>query len=789
MSSIGLYASCAQALALAQAKKDDLVAILDPEHGFAPKLRQICREQLADFETDVGASVSTEEIEALKLESDTWGLLQAIMPLRKMSPPSYPSAQTLLTQNPYTPTASLANAILQSSTLLQELVVVREWLHETCVVPQSGLGPGATTGYWTLTKNRIMQGVRMGGSGTGVDGGKGKEREGAVLVSELDPDAPLRDSKTLDTEDAAYDKALVQALYTLVRAGRLEEAIELCRKANQPWRAASIRGSLLFQWGAISTEPRDEDAMDEGDEHDSWRGNQKRKLWKSTCTRAALNSNLSIAERALYAALAPSPKTLLPLKEACHTWSDHLWAQVSVICEEKESAELGKLKGSFWEGSLGSTSANDVTPRLRQTETEWEQEVVKSLSGLSSIAVEQGPVADSPYHSCQLYIILDQLDSLLEKFADGLQRGDYDPTLPEYPSMTRFLAHLCLFLQIIDVSSPPLATQTILEAYLQVLEAAGQRDLIAMYAGALGDNAVERYAMFLTSLELSTDIQERKLALMRAMEHGLDMERVAIVTAERTIEKAFSELPPAKGPLPNFLESPPPPSEMEQLLVRSIEWTTFTETTYDTTLEQANVILRYFLAVGRVKIAKTVLDMLPRGLSSMREPEDRAMEYMHYKQFFIVWEAVERVIQSQSVEVSHIDKESRLAWLEDYRTLVDQAREQAVKLLTTEWLVSDVEKGNGDRRRRELIRIRQIYIPELIIRLHTILFVSRTLIPDNLKYALTLPNVVADSRYKLYDDFTPSDGRRLGDYLDVVREAVLGGLEGGGSDPFRVLYV
>lgn len=76
--------------------------------------------------------------------------------------------------------------------------------------------------------------------------------------------------------------------------------------------------------------------------------------------------------------------------------------------------------------------------------------------------------------------------------------------------------------------------------------------------------------------------------------------------------------------------------------------------------------LRY-VAVGRVKIAKTVLDMLPRGLSSMREPEDRAMEYMHYKQFFIVWEAVERVIQSQSVEVSHIDKESRLAWLEDYR--------------------------------------------------------------------------------------------------------------------------
>jgi Nuclear pore protein 84 / 107 len=36
--------------------------------------------------------------------------------------------------------------------------------------------------------------------------------------------------------------------------------------------------------------------------------------------------------------------------------------------------------------------------------------------------------------------------------------------------MTRFFAHLCLFLQMIDISVPPLATQVILEAYLRVLE-------------------------------------------------------------------------------------------------------------------------------------------------------------------------------------------------------------------------------------------------------------------------------------------------------------------------------
>jgi nuclear pore complex protein Nup107 len=60
-----------------------------------------------------------------------------------------------------------------------------------------------------------------------------------------------------------------------------------------------------------------------------------------------------------------------------------------------------------------------------------------------------------------------------------------------------------------------------------------------MYAGALGQDAMERYSMFLVSLALSADINERRLALTRAREHGLDMERVAILTAERTIDNAF----------------------------------------------------------------------------------------------------------------------------------------------------------------------------------------------------------------------------------------------------------
>jgi nuclear pore complex protein Nup107 len=50
-----------------------------------------------------------------------------------------------------------------------------------------------------------------------------------------------------------------------------------------------------------------------------------------------------------------------------------------------------------------------------------------------------------------------------------------------------------------------------------------------------------------------------------------------------------------RGPLRSIIVMQPPASDAELLLLRSIEWTTFLEETYDTALEQANVILRYFL--------------------------------------------------------------------------------------------------------------------------------------------------------------------------------------------------
>lgn len=67
----------------------------------------------------------------------------------------------------------------------------------------------------------------------------------------------------------------------------------------------------------------------------------------------------------------------------------------------------------------------------------------------------------------------------------------------------------------------------------------GQTDLIAQYAAALGDNAVNRYALFLAELPVSAYPHERRDALFRAEEFGLDVTQVALSTADMCMERAF----------------------------------------------------------------------------------------------------------------------------------------------------------------------------------------------------------------------------------------------------------
>ena len=66
------------------------------------------------------------------------------------------------------------------------------------------------------------------------------------FVDELDPDAPLRQGKSLHDLDQEDEYKLAEYIYSFVRAGELNAARDFCFRIGQSWRAATLEGFKLF---------------------------------------------------------------------------------------------------------------------------------------------------------------------------------------------------------------------------------------------------------------------------------------------------------------------------------------------------------------------------------------------------------------------------------------------------------------------------------------------------------------------------------------------------------------
>lgn len=69
--------------------------------------------------------------------------------------------------------------------------------------------------------------------------------------------------------------------------------------------------------------------------------------------------------------------------------------------------------------------------------------------------------------------------------------------------------------------------------------------------------------------------------------------------------------------------------------------------------------------------------MVPPDLSSISEPEDRATEYLHYRQFFIIWETLEKIVEFQSTHVPGLGREENATWMAEYRVCLSYLSEMA----------------------------------------------------------------------------------------------------------------
>ncbi|EST08662.1 Nuclear pore protein [Kalmanozyma brasiliensis GHG001] len=835
-----------------QACKDlDPAARIDPDGGTALLFADVCSglgEEALDNAGYVARhadqNLEDDDRAAWQLEQNTWRLIHGLTSerlhrLERQSQLASEEQQDKAMQAYETPLAAI-QSIFEKEEHLNELRIIREWLQDT-LAPRHIVE--VRKGYLAFTKNRVRAEKRasVGGGSTANDGRKltfGSAASSSFApknrgkaVKNLDPDAVSRGEGGLELEDATYEKALLRTLFEYARAGRLDAAFDLCHQTDQSWRAATLRGAMLYHDPAVGFEVQDVDRVV---------GNRNRSLWKSACKKLAANTNLDEFERALYGSLAGD---LSSVAHVSQSWEELLWAHVNAKLEAAVDLKLDE-RHNWWsqeadvelfgEGEHGAvklsqgvsstssaaaaaaSSGGGEGPQVgKVSKNEIElgslNGVFEKLSQTQSNSIHLE--ANNPYRLVQRSIISNNLPELFNRFADNL--GDMQASLEPatFARLLRFFAHLILYLRLLSISLPDFACNAILSCYVQVLEAAGESDLVAMYASSLEPQSATRsYANFLRSMDVNSSCEAKAHALRQAEEHNLDFAAVARCTVDIVFDELFPTIMSDFDETAGFGGARSGPGKLdaarfdirldanEEALVRAIDWLTFDPSTYADAIIQSNNLTRLFLSTGRLHAAKVLRDRMPSDILAVLDIVDVSMDqniersgwdtfftaleaHVAYKAF---WTTRPADVAAAGARTGGLSKLERMNWTKALSQVVEQARELDLVLLKRDWLKIPLDHTSGgletERRARELFDIRQTYIPEIVFRLHDMLVESASVIPTNLNMALRLSEIVADERHKIYLEFIRGNGQNLlQDYLLRVREASLLLLENGGD--------
>ncbi|XP_010132235.1 PREDICTED: nuclear pore complex protein Nup107-like, partial [Buceros rhinoceros silvestris] len=141
-------------------------------------------------------------------------------------------------------------------------------------------------------------------------------------------------------------------------------------------------------------------------------------------------------ERAIYAALSGNLKQLLPV---CESWEDTVWAYFRVMVDTLVEQEIRT--------SVITTEEMEELPR-DYLETNWTSEkVFEELQATDKKRVIEEN--QEHYHVIQKFIILGDVDGLMEEFSRWLSKDRI--VLPGH--LLRFMTHLILFFRTLGLQT------------------------------------------------------------------------------------------------------------------------------------------------------------------------------------------------------------------------------------------------------------------------------------------------------------------------------------------------
>ncbi|XP_043964210.1 nuclear pore complex protein Nup107 [Gambusia affinis] len=595
------------------------------------------------------------------------------------------------------------------------------------------------------------------------------------LVTELDPDAPLRQQRPLADLDREDDARLLKNLFTLIRAGMTDEAQRLCKRCGQAWRAATLEGWKLYH---------DPNMTSGNSELQPVEGNPQRGIWKACCWRMAEEEQLNRYERAIYASLSGNIK---PILAVCETWEDCVWAYFRVMVDSLVEKDLM---------SSGMTHQELETLPREYLEANWTMEkVFEELQASESKRVLEE--TREHFHVIQKFVILGDLDGLMEEFSDWLTASK---PLPLH--LLRFMTHLVLFFRSLGLALKEEVCVDVLKSYVSLLIRDQQTDLVASYVGQLpAALATNQYAAF---LETVSQPEQRPRCLQLATAAGLDVSaitRLVVETVRRRDDTSFTHHS-------QTLETGTTQDDQKKIDV--IDWLLFDPAHRAEALKQSNAIMRNFLALQKHVAAKAVFSKVPED--SMREiysqwtavgqtaplpaEDENAIRehlciraYLEAHEAFTDWfshssSAPQRPALAPEAKfterVANEMKEkeyqaSRTEWSSRLDVLTEDVKERIYNVLLFVdggWMVDNREESESDEERsHQMAALRSLCLPRLTFLLLSVLQSS-----SRHQEALRLADIISSDQHKLYQVFSKEELRR---FLQKLRDSSLALLDQG----------
>ncbi|XP_015061459.1 nuclear pore complex protein NUP107 [Solanum pennellii] len=366
-------------------------------------------------------------------------------------------------------------------------------------------------------------------------------------INHLDFDAPTREHAQQLHDDKKQDESLLEDVWTLLRAGRLEEACSLCRSAGQSWRAAT-----LSPFGGFDQFPSMEALVRNGKnrtlqaiELESGIGRQWR-LWKWACYCASeriADQDGGKYEAAVYAAQCSNLKRILP---TCMDWESACWAMAKSWLDFQVDVELARLQpgGNDHFKNFEEAISPDFADGASQPAVgpdSWPLQVVNQQPRHLSAVLQKLHSSDTVHEvvarSCkeqqrqiEMNLMLGDIPSLLDIIWSWISPSEDDEAFFKPhgdPQMMRLGAHLVLVLrylledQMKDDFREKLLTvgDLILHMYTMFLFTKQHEELVGIYASQLARHRCIDLFVHMMELRLNSSVHVRYKIFLSAIEY------------------------------------------------------------------------------------------------------------------------------------------------------------------------------------------------------------------------------------------------------------------------------